>query len=330
VKIMGSTLVSLARHEAERRGKRGDIISGYLIGSVARGDDLLGGTTDIDLVLIHRNPPGVPREMVYLSDEVHLDILHHDRGVYQQPRDLRVHPWIGPSMCEPLFLYDPEHFFERAQAGARGQFFRLDHVHQRARAFIHRARQTRALLAVTDRWLKSYCHSAIEAVNAAACLTGFPAAGRRVILDLQGAMADLGSPELLGMFLQLIGADRLSAWDLPAVFGSWAKAFDAATERSNDAELARCRRAYYLNGFQALAEGDQPRAVTWTLLTSWERSVFALDSKPETLDHRIAWADFLKDLNLSPEYHGARSEQLDAFIDQVEVFIEEWSENVGA
>ncbi len=44
-------------------------------------------------------------------------------------------------MCEPIFLYDPQHFFELAQASARGQFHRPDHVAARAQAFLDLARR---------------------------------------------------------------------------------------------------------------------------------------------------------------------------------------------
>jgi hypothetical protein len=40
--------------------------------------------------------------MVFLSEQVHLDIAHHARELYARPKDLRIHPWLGPSMCEPI------------------------------------------------------------------------------------------------------------------------------------------------------------------------------------------------------------------------------------
>jgi len=112
VNIPRDQLVELARREVERRAANEGILSGYLIGSVARGNPALGGTMDIDLVLIHHHKPRAEREIIRLSHQVHLDILHHDRAFYRRPSELRVHPWMGPALCEPIFLFDPEHFFE--------------------------------------------------------------------------------------------------------------------------------------------------------------------------------------------------------------------------
>ena len=120
MKITRQQLIDLARHEVLQRTHQRGILSGYLIGSVVGGDPLLGDTADIDLVLIHRESVTPKREAVRLSHQVHLDISHHSKDVYMKPSELRVDPWLGPSLCEPIFLHDPEHFFEWAQAGARG------------------------------------------------------------------------------------------------------------------------------------------------------------------------------------------------------------------
>ncbi len=138
--ITRAKLVELARREAEARAASGDLVSAYLVGSVAYGEPLLGGTADIDLVLIHAEDPATDREIVPLSADVHLDIVHHGRQRYAQPRGLRIDPWLGPAISGPVFLYDPQHFFEWAQAGARGQFFRADHTLARARSLLQAAR----------------------------------------------------------------------------------------------------------------------------------------------------------------------------------------------
>lgn len=327
--INRATLIEIASREAETRGQIGDVISGYLIGSVARGEALLGGTTDIDLVLIHRDDPPFAREITGLSEEVHLDIAHHPRSLYQQPRELRVHPWLGATLCEPVFLYDPEHFFEWAQAGARGQFFRPDHMYQRAKAFIQRARQSRTLLPVTGRWVRSYLRAVLDTANAAASLSGFPVAGRRMVLDLKAVAGNLAFPELFGIFLMLLGLDHFSAWDLPETLSRWAKAFDTASEQSDDPLVAPCRRNYFLRGYRALLDDGHPQAILWTLLTSWESAMHAMNSSSEEA-HTIAWGEILSDLQLSEEHQEMRSDQLEKYIDQVELFLENWAQEAGA
>lgn len=323
-------LIDLARREAERRGADDDVISGYIVGSVARDEEPLGGVTDIDLVLIHDEPPNVSREIVRLSDQIHHDIAHHHKNLYAKPRELRVHPWMGPSLCEPLFIYDPHHFFEWAQAGARGQFYRPDHMLTRSTAFLQQARQGATLLPLTGRWVRTYVHAAMDAVNAVASLTGLPVAGRRVMAELADSIAKLEYPQVFGGFLDLIGAEHFTNWDVPALLSAWGKAFDTATNISSDPELHSSRRIYFLQGFQTLVENGQSKSILWTLLSSWERSIYALDSNEEWRDLTDQWDSFLRSTNLSTPHRRQREEQLEAYIDSVENVVETWGEEHGA
>ncbi len=330
MKITRAMLIDLARREAERRGADDDVISGYVVGSVARDEEPLGGVTDIDLVLIHDEPPTSAREIVRLSDQIHHDIAHHHKDLYAKPRQLRVHPWMGPALCEPLFIYDPHHFFEWAQAGARGQYYRPDHMLSRSTAFLQQARQGATLLPMTGRWIRTYVHAAMDAVNAVACLTGFPSAGRRVMADLTDSIAKLGCPQLLGGFLDLMGAEDFNSWDVPALLSAWAKAFDTATGLSSDPELHPSRRTYFLHGFQTFVEDGHSKSILWTLLSSWERSIHALDSNDEWRELIDQWDDLIRSINLSVHNRRQREEQLAAYIESAENVVETWGEEHGA
>ena len=139
--IERATLIKIARETAARRmAERPSLLSAYLIGSVAADEPLLGQATDIDLVLIDIDPPVTPREVIRLTDQVVLDIHHRARDEYANPKSLRLHPWLGPELAEPIFLADPRHFFELAQSSARGQFYRAEYVAARARTFLAWAR----------------------------------------------------------------------------------------------------------------------------------------------------------------------------------------------
>ena len=92
VRVTREKLIDLARTESEMRGQTEDVISGYLIGSVANGDPFIVGTADIDLVLIHQFEPARSRELLPVSENVHFDITHHHSDLYNYPPDLRVHP----------------------------------------------------------------------------------------------------------------------------------------------------------------------------------------------------------------------------------------------
>ncbi|MEA1976468.1 MAG: hypothetical protein U9N80_01055 [Chloroflexota bacterium] len=330
MRISRELLIDLARRETERRGAENDVLSGYLIGSLARGDPQFGDNADIDLVLIHRNPPPAEREMMKLSQQVHLDIAHHAQDLYQKPSELRVHPWLGPSLCEPIFLYDPEHFLEWAQAGARGQYFRADHTHTRARAFLDRARQSASLLPVSSRWVRTYCRAVLEAANAIACLTGFPVAGRRLSLQLNDAAQELEYPELYGSFLQLLGADSLHDWSLPETLSAWARTFDEASDGSSEPLLSSCRRDYYLNAFQVLAEKGEAKAILWPMITTWEQAVHALNQRDIQEQHHPEWLRLLDNLGVSAERRSAKMADLEHYLDRNDAFIEGWAERSGA
>lgn len=328
--ISRDLLIDLARRETERRGAENDVISGYLIGSVARGEPQFGDSADIDLVLIHKNSPPAEREMVRLSQQVHLDIAHHGQDLYAKPSALRIHPWMGPSLCEPIFLYDPEHFLEWAQAGARGQYYRADHTHTRARAFLDRARQSTSLLPVSSRWERTYCRAVLEAANAVACLTGFPVAGRRLSLQLNEAAQSLEYPDLYGGFLQLLGSDSLQDWSIPETLSAWARTFDQASNRSSDPLLSSCRRDYYLNAFQVLAEKGEAKAMLWPLIITWEQALHASNQSENLEQPPAEWVHLLENLNLSAERRSSRMAALEQYLVRNEAFIEEWAVGSGA
>jgi len=330
VRITREKLLELALRETEQRASHGNVISGYVIGSVAKGTPLLGGTADIDLVLIHNGKPGVTREMVPLSHQVHLDIAHHAKDRYASPRDLRVHPWLGPAICEPVFLFDPKHFFEWAQAGARGQFYRSDHTLARAKAFLSRARQARGLLPLAGRWLKIYTRTVLEAANAAVSLCHFPVAGRRLTHALRHASEEIGHPAVYDGFIHLIGADLMSQWDVPDMLSAWARAFDAASQISEAPELAPCRRNYYQSGFHMFVEAGHTEAIAWTLLTSWEQAIHALNLSGIAAPHIPVWESALACLELTENSADKRSQELESYIDHIEEIIDKWATQQGA
>jgi hypothetical protein len=321
----------LARKEVERRAALdGGLLSGYLIGSVASGEPLLGSAADIDLVLIHQGEPVAEQEVLPLSNEIHFDIQHHPQRFYAQPPQLRVHPWLGPALCEPIFLYDPTHFFERAQAGARGQFHRPDYVRARAAAFLDSARRLHAALPASDHWVADYLAAVLDSANAAGTLAGFPAAGRRLAQTLNTLAEELGHPEVFGGFLRLLGADNLDKGEVGQWLTCLARAYDIASADDPRPLLAPARRAYYLAGFQALIDADQPRVVVWPLLQTWASCLRALGAGLETAALEAEWEATRARLGLALGDQASRRDQLETYMDHVEAVIEEWAERHGA
>lgn len=326
MRITLEKLVDLARSEAQRRGTFEDVISAYGIGTVASGDPVFGGTADVDLILIHENRPGRRREIVPLSAEVHLDITHHSTAMYARPRRLRTQPWLGSSMCEPLFLYDPDHFFEWAQASVRGQFHRADHVYARASNFLARARRLKADLdASSDTWLTCYLQTTLEGANAAACIAGFPAGGRRLALTLESRLKSLNLSERFSDFNFLIGADQIDGWSIAEQLSAWAQTFDAAAELDAKPELHPVRRDYYLQAFQTLIDQERAQAILWPLLRTWSLAASEVEATGRHLPKEDVWQATLQQMRLAPAHRSGRELALEAFLDHIEEFVERWN-----
>jgi len=330
VRISRHKLIELAREEAQNRAASGSLISAYLIGSVAHGDPLLGGSADIDMVLIHKDAPTRQREIVRLSHQVHFDIVHHHKQQYEKPSRLRTDPWLGPALCEPIFLHDPDHFFEWAQAGARGQYYRADHTRARAQGFLAQARQQASLLQLSGRWERAFLTATLNAANSIASLHKFPVAGRRLALDLRNQTQSLEMVEVYGRFLRLIGADQIHEWSIADLYQPWALAFDVAASLNNDELLVDSRKDYYLQGFQALSDQDNQKAVIWPLFYTWERSIHAITKHIEHERHQAAWQQALASIGLNEADRSAMESKLLDFIQFVDRQLAEWAKEHGA
>lgn len=328
MRVTREKLIDLARSEAEKRAEENDVISAYIIGSVASGNPILGGTADVDLILIHQAEPPAQREFQALSDEFHLDISHHSSELYQRPTDLRIDPWLGPAICEPLFLYDPDHLFERAQAGVRGRFHREDFVHSRALAFLRQARQLKTELFLDGKFVPKYLQVLIEASNAMATLAGFPAAGRRLALILEARLDSLGGSHFFERFLHLLGAPRASG-DLVKV---WIDQWDLCERSNTDPNnLDRVSRHHYFHaGIGALQNQGRSEIVLPKLIDRWNDSLTRLRGQAADDEHLGNWEKALAVLGLNEDEQMKRSEELEAYLDDIEEFIYDWADQHGA
>ncbi len=330
MRITQTLLIDLARREIEKRAEANGLLAAYLIGSVVHDQAVFGGAADIDLVLIHDGEALLGREIVGLSDDVHLDILHHDRQLYAQPRELRRDPWIGPAIYDPLPLYDPDHFFEWAQASIRGQFLRADFRVARAQTFLERARRLQSEIDPAADWIGRLVVSAFLGANAIATLAGPPASGRRALSALRQACQQAEFDQAYAGLLRLLGADRGGLHKASDWVGGWARAFDAAAPFSTRPELFPERRAYYLKAFQSQLESGEAEAILPALLETWARALSVLRGFSQEGDHLASFEAAAADLALDPDSAAERLADLDAYLDHLEAFLEDWSVRHGA
>ena len=68
MRITRETLLKIARDTAAQRARASrDILCIYLTGSLTTDQPLLGGVTDIDLIIVHGSEPPVEREVLRLK-----------------------------------------------------------------------------------------------------------------------------------------------------------------------------------------------------------------------------------------------------------------------
>ncbi len=317
---------------AQRTRREHDILAVYLSGSLLGDDFLLGGTADIDLTFIHLGSVAAEREIVRLTEEVHLDIAHHEEKLYRQARQLRLHPWLGPTIFTCKVLYDPQHFLDLIQASVRGQFNRADYVLQRARQQAEHARQIwlgfreETPQAVGPGELTLYLRAVEHAVNAVASLNGPPLTERRFTQGFSQRAAALEHSGLYAALLGILGGRQVDGEMLKGWLSEWHMTLEALPAESLPPRLHPARRAYYRRAIETFLEGEQPQDALWPLLHSWTLATRLLPQGEAALS---AWYEATQQLGFGGDGFGERLTALDAFLDLVEETIEAWGRERG-
>jgi hypothetical protein len=339
MRINRETLLRIADDTiAQRARKERGLLSAYLTGTLLGDDYLLGGTGDIDLAFIHLDPPAEAREIVRLTDEIHMDIAHYEQKEFRRARELRLHPWLGPTIFNCKVLYDPQHFLDFTQASVRGQFNRAETVLGRARSQAGHARQIWQAFALADPAvgdrekpepdeLSKYLRAVDHAANAIASLSGPPLTERRMLLDFPQRAAAVGRPGLYPAFLGMLGAPNVDAAIIRSWLPDWQWAYDGIPAGQAPARLHPHRRLYYQRAIESLLNSPQPQAALWPMLRTWTLAASLL---PESAPGRVAWVDACQRLGLAGEDFNERVRALDAFLDMVEETLERWAAENGA
>jgi predicted nucleotidyltransferase len=332
MRVTRNVLMRVVRDTVEQRVRSDrSLLAVYLCGSMLGGEYLLGGAADIDLVVVHLDPPAQEREIVHITNEVHLDIAHHAQKEYRQTRRLRVHPWMGPTLFSCQSLYDPQHFLDFIQAGVRGQFDRSDYVVERARKLVEPARQLWLGSTQMDShsgagMVLGYLKALGNAANAIASLSGPPLTERRFLLGFPARAEAVNRPGLYPGLLGLLGATDLEASLVETWLPAWEAAFQALTESAAPARLHPDRWAYYQLSIEALLHTDSWKAALWPMLNTWTLAVFTLG---EDAEQAQPWQDAFARLDLFGEGFTRRLEGLDAYLDMVEEAIDAWARANG-
>ena len=319
MQITREALIRIAKETAEKSALSDpNLVAAYLTGSLRMGDPFMGNATDVDIVFIHTGEPKIPREIIPLTPEIHLDIIHNPRRLYEKPKELRVHPWLGPELYDPLPLYVTRHFFEFIQAGVRDRYHEPASVQARSRQLVQQARQTWSYLQTGQPHgparMLDYLNTISLAANAVAVLTGGPLAERRLLLQFPARARAAGQPELAGGILSLLGANSLNGTALAGFLPEWEQAFmEAAASPEVDKRIAAARLGYYKLAFQAMLAGEVPQAMLWPCLLTWTLAVAELPPAAA-----LPWQSACGMLGLNEASFSERLARLDHFLDNIE------------
>lgn len=328
MRITREMLIKLARDTVEKRFKPDpSAVAVFLVGSVLRDEPLLGGTTDIDLLVITKGEPPREREISKLSNEIHLDIMFEAESLYAKPRELRSDPWRGWTMWDPMILHEKGKFFEYTQSSLRAQFEETTNVLARSRALATPAREAWTMAQLSGEiFLREYLELVEMAANALAVLSGFPLAERRFLLEFPQRASLIGLPDLGETLLALIGGLDLEPETLRSWLPAWENAFLQAAPTSRDARIHSARLEYYKQTILALLDSQTPLAALWPFLNSWS---LAAESGAFDASQQETWQAVQKSLRLDPPGLSLRLQGLDHFLDALEEKLDELTVQYG-
>ncbi len=307
------------------------LLAVYLQGSLLGETPLIGNTADIDLFFIHNDEVQADREIVRISDEVHLDIAHHSHRLYRQPRELRLHPWLGPAIYGCKVMYDPQHFIDFVQASVRGQFNSPQNVLNRVRPQAEHAREMWSSLnelagppELED--VSLFLRAVEHAAQAVAGLSGANLTERRFLMDLPKWAEAVHRPRLAVGCAGLLGASGLDKEKMRAWIADWRAAYLALPEDTRPYRLSLQRLPYYERAIDALLGGGNPTEALWMLWHTWTDATRRL---PPDDPQRAAWEKAGEQLGLQGEAFTDKVKGLDAYLDQVEELLDDWARENG-
>ena len=299
------------------------ILAAYLRGSLLYGSPLIDGVGDIDLVFVHSSPPARTNQILRLTPEIHFDIEHHSQELYRKPREVRVDPWLGPSIYDAEPLYDPRHSIDYTQAGVRSNFTFPENIQARTKPLIESARQfwmdrqTSPPLEINAEF-PAYLSALEKALNAIALLTGPPLPTRRLGSFFHQKAQAAGAPGLVLSFSHLVGAVSVNNEHFKTWIQPWERAIDQLTDKESPNPLLAERKVYYLAAIQANKDNSQQVAWLWPLITTWTEAVISLQEQPEL---QTPWIKALTTMGFAGKDYQAKLAAFDSFLDMCETLV---------
>ncbi len=307
------------------------IQAAYLRGSLLYGSPLIGGAGDIDLVFIHNGPPQNEHQIIRITPEIHFDIEHHDELIYRTPRELRLNPWLGPTLRDAVPLYDPRHLLDYTQAGVRSNFGFPENIQARSKPLLDTARQfwmDRQIsppLQITAE-LPAFLSALEAAINAVAIISGPPLATRRLGLSFADRANAVDAPGMSIAFQHLLGGINLPEDTLYDWINSWEKSLAILKSETLSPPLLIDREIYYKNALVEFIKNGKQANALWPLIVTWTEIISIL---PDRTDLQLPWIKALTTLGFAGKDYIVRLAAFDGFLELCESLILGDSETTG-
>ena len=298
------------------------ILAVYLRGSLLYGSPLIAGAGDIDLVFIHNAPPVNDHQIIKLTPDIHFDIEHHDEIMYRTPRELRLDPWLGPTLRDAVPLYDPRHLLDYTQAGVRSNYAFPENLQARSKPLLDTARQfwmDRQNSPSKDMIVEypAFLSALGSAVNAVAILSGPPLSTRRLGTDFADRSAAASAPGLNLAFQHLLGGIGLPDEILLDWINNWEKAM-AILKTESPSSLLVEREIYFKKSLYTALKNSKPTDILWPLLVTWTEIITTL---PNRTDLQLPWIKTLTTLGVAGKDYIVRLAAFDSFLEFCETLV---------
>jgi len=322
MRITRDALLKIAKDTAEKTfAPNKNVTAVFLLGSMLSENPFIGGTTDVDLLVIYNGEPPDTQEIIKLSNDFHVDIRYESASIYAQPRELRGDPWRGHALWNPTLLHQKGRFFEYTQSILRAQFDEPANKLKRAYAFSAPAREAWSGMQFDPSSVDplQLLNAAANAANAVAVLSGEPLTERRFLTGFPARAQAIGNPDFTHLLFDVIGrqmtVELVMEW-LPA----WEDAFCSAGLAPLDLSIHTARLAYYKAAITAQLESDFPLAAIWPMIFTWAR---AAEAGNFTSVHSRVWARVLALMGLDATGMPDRVDALDRYLDVLEETLEQ-------
>lgn len=334
MKITKEKLLRLSDSYIQQRSRKDrSIVCAYLTGSLLRDYPFINGTTDVDIIMIHSDLPQPYRELTGISDEASFDIYHYPRSYFANPRDLRIDPWIGSSLCfDPIVLFGKGHWYEFVLSSVEASFFLPENCLQRALIFNRESHKFYSKLQrlINTQYDVTYVFNYIlcieNAVNSLACLNHRPLTMRHFLQDFIECCNDLNCTNLIAETIGLISENNNLEQYYQYYSQFWNYYFDYFSNYVREdffPEYGKFRLPYYQKAVEAYWETHLPSAV-WIMLNTWTHIFSAMN-----MEQNEAFHSFLGMNGLTPQQGMNRLEQIEHFLEQVDDTIDNWVKNHG-